>query len=63
MRLGRILLEQDPLDLAAMRLTAHALNARQPRQLEAFYRAQRKRWLELGETLPENTLEFLTNKF
>ena len=60
LRLGRILLEQDPLDLAAMRLIACALNTCQPRQLEAFYRAQRKRWLELGETLPEDAQEFLT---
>jgi hypothetical protein len=59
LRLGRILLEQDPLDLEAMRLIARALNACQPRQLEAFYRTQRKRWLELGETLPENVQEFL----
>jgi tetratricopeptide (TPR) repeat protein len=60
LRLGRILLEQEPFDLTAMRLTAQALRACQPKQLEPFYRAQRKRWLELGETLPERAEDFLT---
>jgi tetratricopeptide (TPR) repeat protein len=63
LRLGRILLEQEPFDLEAMRLTAQALQACQPKQLEPFYRAQRKRWLELGETLPERAQEFLTINF
>jgi tetratricopeptide (TPR) repeat protein len=63
LRLGRILLEQEPFDLAAVRLIARAMNTCQPRQLEAFYRAQRKRWLELGETLPEDTQEFLIGNF
>jgi tetratricopeptide (TPR) repeat protein len=60
LRLGRILLEQDPFDLEVVRLIARALRVNQPRQLEPFYRAQRKRWLELGETLPEHAHEFLT---
>jgi hypothetical protein len=59
LRLGRILLEQEPFDLEAMRLTARALKVCQPKQLEPFYRLQRKRWLELGETLPERAEEFL----
>jgi hypothetical protein len=61
LRLGRILLEHDPFDLEAMRLTARALNACQPKQLEVFYRMQRKRWLELGEVLPETVQEFLSS--
>jgi hypothetical protein len=63
LRLGRILLEQDPFDLEAMRLTARALQICQPKQLEPFYRLQRKRWLELGETLPERAQDFLTINF
>jgi tetratricopeptide (TPR) repeat protein len=59
LRLGRILLEQDPFDLEAMQLTARALQTSQPKQLGPFYRLQRKRWLELGETLPERAEEFL----
>ncbi len=59
LRLGRILLEQEPFDLEAMRLSALALQACQPKQLEPFYRLQRKRWLELGETLPERAEDFL----
>jgi tetratricopeptide (TPR) repeat protein len=62
-RLGRILLEHDPFDLEAMRLTARALQAHQPKQLEPFYRLQRKRWLELGETLPAHAQDFLTKNF
>jgi tetratricopeptide (TPR) repeat protein len=60
LRLGRILLEQEPFDLAAMRLTAQSLQTCQPKHLEPFYRLQRKRWLELGETLPERAKDFLT---
>jgi tetratricopeptide (TPR) repeat protein len=59
LQLGRILLEQEPFDLKAMRLTARALQASQPKQLEPFYRLQRKRWLELGERLPERAQDFL----
>jgi hypothetical protein len=62
LRLGRILLEQEPFDIEAMRLTAQALHASQPKQLEPFYRLQCKRWLELGERLPERVEEFLTRK-
>jgi tetratricopeptide (TPR) repeat protein len=60
LRLGRILLEQEPFDLEAMRLTARALQICQSKQLEPFYRLQRKHWLELGETLPERVEDFLT---
>lgn len=60
LRLGRILLEQDPFDFEAMRVTALALQVCGPKQLESFYRLHRKHWVELGETLPEHVQDFLT---
>ncbi|GIW33954.1 tetratricopeptide repeat protein [Meiothermus sp.] len=60
-RLGRILLEADPYDLEALRLTLGALRrAGNHKSLGRLYEEARARMLEVGETLPENWQGFLT---
>jgi tetratricopeptide (TPR) repeat protein len=52
-RLGRILLELDPYDLPALRLTLRALRAQaNHRSLTRLYAQARARFLEVGEELP-----------
>lgn len=58
-RLGRILLEADPYDADALRLTLRALGE-DARSLEALYSHSRRLFAEVGETLPENWAVFLT---
>ncbi|PNY79753.1 BTAD domain-containing putative transcriptional regulator [Deinococcus koreensis] len=60
-RLGAILLEMEPYDEEALRLTLAALHlSGQPRSAAALYRQQRERHAEIGETLPESPELFLT---
>ncbi|GIW36204.1 MAG: hypothetical protein KatS3mg073_0349 [Meiothermus sp.] len=60
-RLGRILLEADPYDLEALRLTLGALRrAGNHKSLGRLYEEARARMLEVGETLPERWQGFLT---
>jgi hypothetical protein len=60
-RLGRILLEADPYDLEALRLTLEALRrSGNHKSLGRLYQEARQRMLEVGETLPEHWQGFLT---
>ncbi|MFC4453932.1 hypothetical protein [Deinococcus sonorensis] len=59
-RLGRLLLEADPYDLAALRLTLTALRAAgNHRGLGRTYQEAGRRLLEVGEHLPERWSDFL----
>ena len=59
-RLGRILLEANPYDPEALRLTLMALRgAGNHRGLNRAYTQARVRLLEIGETLPERWADFL----
>ncbi|EYB67241.1 hypothetical protein DEIPH_ctg046orf0043 [Deinococcus phoenicis] len=59
-RLGRLLCEANPYDLAALALTLNALRAAgNHRSLGRFYHAARQRLLEVGERLPEEWTTFL----
>lgn len=59
-RLGRILLEADPYDLEALRLTLKALRqARNHKSLDRLYQGARGWMLEVGECLPANWAAFL----
>ncbi|WP_027881751.1 AAA family ATPase [Meiothermus rufus] len=60
-RLGRLLLEADPYDLEALRLTLEALRRTgNHRSLNRLYEEARARVLEVGEALPERWPDFLT---
>ncbi len=60
-RLGRILLEADPYDLEALRLTLGALRrSGNHKSLGRLYEEARGWMLEVGETLPERWQGFLT---
>ncbi|MFC3834374.1 AAA family ATPase [Deinococcus rufus] len=60
-RLGQILLELEPYDEPALRVTLSALRAcGQPRSAAALYRQQRERLAEVGHRLPESPEAFLT---
>ncbi|WP_184029036.1 AAA family ATPase [Deinococcus budaensis] len=60
-RLGAILLEMEPYDPAALRLTLEALRGSgQPRAATALYARQRTEWAEIGLTLPPTPEAFLT---
>ncbi|MCS7069273.1 MAG: tetratricopeptide repeat protein [Meiothermus sp.] len=60
-RLGRILLEADPYDLEALRLTLGALRrSGNHKSLGRLYEEARGWMLEVGETLPEHWQGFLT---
>lgn len=59
-RLGRLLVLAEPYDLIALDLACRALQASQNRQgLSRLYAEARSRLLEVGETLPERSAEFL----
>lgn len=59
-RLGRILLEADPYDQGALRLTLEALRrAGNHRSLSRLYEEARVRMLEVGESLPPSWQSFL----
>jgi tetratricopeptide (TPR) repeat protein len=59
-RLGRLLLEMDPYDLEALRLTLRALRATgNHKSLNRAYAQARARLLEIGESLPERWAVFL----
>ncbi|WP_027892020.1 AfsR/SARP family transcriptional regulator, partial [Calidithermus chliarophilus] len=59
-RLGRLLLEADPYDLEALRLTLEALRrAGNHRSLSRLYEEARARMLEVGERLPGDWQDFL----
>ncbi|MDB5046779.1 MAG: hypothetical protein JWQ08_2829, partial [Deinococcus sp.] len=59
-RLGRLLLDMDPYDQAALHLTLKALRAGQDhRSLNRLYRQARERLLDVGERLPERWADFL----
>jgi hypothetical protein len=59
-RLGRLLVLAEPYDLIALDLACRALQASQNRQgLSRLYTEARTRLLEVGETLPERSAEFL----
>ena len=60
-RLGRILLEADPYDLEALRLTLQALQrCGNHKSLDRLYQEVRGWMLEVGETLPVRWQSFLT---
>lgn len=60
-RLGMILLEMDPYDPEALRLTLGALRGSgQPATAGALYARQRATWAEIGEALPPTLEAFLT---
>jgi hypothetical protein len=60
-RAARLLLEADPYDLGALRLTLHALRAAgNHRSLTRAYADARARLNEVGEPLPERWADFLT---
>lgn len=60
-RAARLLLEADPYDLGALRLTLHALRAAgNHRSLTRAYADARARLNEVGEPLPERWTDFLT---
>lgn len=60
LRCGRILLEADPYSPEALRLCLEALRSGgNAAGLERFYRAQRERFAEVGERLPERWQAFL----
>ncbi len=60
-RVGRILLEIDPYDLNALRLTCQALRALENhRSLIRTYSDAREKLLEVGEVLPERWQDFLS---
>lgn len=59
-RLGRILLEADPYDLEALRLTLEALRRlHNHKSLNRLYEEAKARMLEVGERLPASWAEFL----
>ncbi|WP_216322189.1 tetratricopeptide repeat protein [Deinococcus aestuarii] len=59
-RLGLILLETEPYDAQALRLTLGALReSGQLRAASALYARQREAWAEIGEALPGTPEEFL----
>jgi thioredoxin-like negative regulator of GroEL len=59
-RLGRILLEADPYDLEALRLTCLALRqSENQRGLAQLYQQARGHFLEVGEALPADWASFL----
>ncbi len=59
-RLGRLLLEADPYDLEALRLTLEALRRTgNHRSLSRLYEETRARMLEVGEHLPADWQDFL----
>ncbi len=59
-RLGRLLLEADPYDLEALRLTLEALHRTgNHRSLNRLYEEARARMLEVGEHLPARWATFL----
>lgn len=59
-RLGRLLLEADPYDLEALRMTLEALRrAGNHRSLSRLYEEARARMLEVGERLPADWQDFL----
>ncbi|MCL6525583.1 MAG: hypothetical protein K6T57_01755 [Thermaceae bacterium] len=61
-RLGRILLEADPYDLEALRLTLGALRrSGNHKSLGRLYEEARGWMLEVGQTLPERWPEFLAS--
>jgi hypothetical protein len=49
----RLLLESDPYEVAAIALGCLALE-NNPKALSRFYKAQKEKFLEIGETLPED---------
>jgi tetratricopeptide (TPR) repeat protein len=62
-RLGHILIEAEPYDLEALRLTLEALRrAGNHRGLGRLYAEARGRMLEVGEHLPPRWSEFLSSK-
>ncbi|MFB9994432.1 tetratricopeptide repeat protein, partial [Deinococcus oregonensis] len=59
-RLGRLLLDMDPYDQAALHLTLKALRAGQDhRSLNRLYKQARERLLDVGERLPDRWADFL----
>jgi tetratricopeptide (TPR) repeat protein/DNA-binding SARP family transcriptional activator len=61
-RVGRILLEIDPYDLNALRLTCQALQSLENhRSLVRAYSDARSKLLEVGESLPQRWQDFLSH--
>ena len=62
-RVSRFLLAMNPYDLESLRLSLHALRAvRNYKTLERVYSNAKGSLLEVGETLPENWRDFLTQR-
>ncbi len=62
-RVGRLLCEADPYDLASVRLTLRALRAESNhKSLKSAYARARTALLEIGETLPEHWTDFLEQR-